>query len=335
MKYFSIFRRQKKKEEREKLELYLKEEKKRYLKESAEPKLLILGSSDSGKSTLLKQMKLLYYGGFKENELIDAKWAIRLNLMESIKFFWEILDSNEIKQKYDTLKTFADFWNKQNEYPEEFIDLFEKFWKEPVISKIYENSKTLPCTVDYYLNDLRRFLQPDFVPTNDDVLNLRVTTYRISDTVFEMKNKRIHFFDVSGLKYHRTRWVAYFDTAETILFVTSLSCYDQTLVEDPTINRAADAIALFQSVCNMQLLEKTGIILFLNKRDLFEKKVRKIPIKSYFPEYGGREFSVTDGLKFFQQKYMASTKSRMHFTSYHYICCTDTDSMSKLLTDIM
>lgn len=44
------------------IEKYLKGEKKIYDQYLTEPKLLILGSSDCGKSTLLKQMKILYGG---------------------------------------------------------------------------------------------------------------------------------------------------------------------------------------------------------------------------------------------------------------------------------
>lgn len=44
------------------IEKYLKGEKKIYDQYLSEPKLLILGSSDCGKSTLLKQMKILYGG---------------------------------------------------------------------------------------------------------------------------------------------------------------------------------------------------------------------------------------------------------------------------------
>ncbi len=50
------------------IEAYLQEEKKEYLKYKKEPKLLLLGSSDSGKSTLLKQLKILHGGGFTQKE---------------------------------------------------------------------------------------------------------------------------------------------------------------------------------------------------------------------------------------------------------------------------
>lgn len=81
--------------------------------------------------------------------------------------------------------------------------------------------------------------------------------------------------------------MSYFDKVDTILFVTSLSAYDQTMVEELATNRVTDSIALFKTVCELKLLENCGIILFLNKKDLFKKKVSKSPIATHFPEYQG------------------------------------------------
>jgi hypothetical protein len=100
----------------------------------------------------------------------------------------------------------------------------------------------------------------------------------------------VHFYDVSGLKYHRTQWISYFDQVNCILFVTSLSSYDQVLVEDPTINRMADSIVLFDQMSNHPLLKDATFILFLNKRDIYQKKVKKIPIAKFFPDYKGARF---------------------------------------------
>ena len=65
------------------VEKYLKNEKKIYEEYLAEPKLLILGSSDCGKSTLLKQMKILHGKGFNNGEKEKALIAIRQTIIDS------------------------------------------------------------------------------------------------------------------------------------------------------------------------------------------------------------------------------------------------------------
>jgi guanine nucleotide-binding protein G(i) subunit alpha len=120
------------------------------------------------------------------------------------------------------------------------------------------------------------------------MLNLRIPTQAISDTVLKIQHTKFHFFDVSGLKHHRSYWVPYFQNATTIVFVVSLSSYNQNMIEDPTMNRMADSIVLFDHIGNHDLLKHTNIVLFLNKRDIYGKKVKKIPIETYFPDYNGK-----------------------------------------------
>jgi hypothetical protein len=79
------------------VESYLKEEKKKYEEYQSEPKLLILGSSDSGKSTLLKQLKILHGGGFNEKELASAKKNIRSSILLAIRNIFSF--ANAIDQK--------------------------------------------------------------------------------------------------------------------------------------------------------------------------------------------------------------------------------------------
>lgn len=44
---------------------------------------------------------------------------------------------------------------------------------------------------------------------------------------------------------------------------------------------------LFDSICNNKWFVNTSIILFLNKKDLFEEKIRRSPLTLCFPEYTG------------------------------------------------
>ena len=48
-----------------------------------------------------------------------------------------------------------------------------------------------------------------------------------------------------------------------------------------------ESMKLFDSICNNKWFTETSIILFLNKKDLFEKKIYKSPLTICFPDYTG------------------------------------------------
>lgn len=49
-----------------------------------------------------------------------------------------------------------------------------------------------------------------------------------------------------------------------------------------------ESLKLFDSICNNKWFTDTSIILFLNKKDLFEDKIPKSPLTICFPEYTGK-----------------------------------------------
>lgn len=48
--------------------------------------LIILGAGESGKSTLVKQMKIIHSDGFTRDELLSFAPTIRDNLLSSMKY---------------------------------------------------------------------------------------------------------------------------------------------------------------------------------------------------------------------------------------------------------
>lgn len=70
---------------------------------------------------------------------------------------------------------------------------------------------------------------------------------------------------------------------------TSSAGYDLVLAEDEEMNRMIESMKLFDSICNNKWFVETSIILFLNKKDLFEEKISKSPLTICFPEYQGME----------------------------------------------
>jgi guanine nucleotide-binding protein G(i) subunit alpha len=64
------------------------------------------------------------------------------------------------------------------------------------------------------------------------------------------------------------------------------------LAEDEEMNRMIESMKLFDSICNSKWFVETSIILFLNKKDLFEDKITKSPLTICFQEYPGKFSSI-------------------------------------------
>ncbi|KAJ3325462.1 hypothetical protein HDV06_004321 [Boothiomyces sp. JEL0866] len=313
------------------VEQYLKSEKKQFLEWQKEPKLLILGASDCGKSTLIKQLKIMHLNGFTDDEKASARINILNGLIISIN---KAISHINNPTKYAKMLEFVNEWPTQDYIiPVEIADIILEIWKSQEIQDIII-SLQIPETTDYFVNDIHRLVQPSYIPTNLDILNLRTITMNISETSFMYKGKKFHFFDVSGLSYHRKFWIAYFDCVHTILFVISLASYDQVMIEDSSKNRMGDSIALFADIVNHPLLFKQNFVLFMNKKDLFEKKVKSIPIRKYFPEFDGKQHSASHGIKFFKNKFLTQVKEEKDITTL-VTCCTDTETMSVIITSLM
>ena len=61
-----------------------------------------------------------------------------------------------------------------------------------------------------------------------------------------------------------------------------------------------ESMKLFDSICNNKWFLNTSIILFLNKKDLFEEKIRRSPLTLCFPEYTGFSFAISKFGLFFR-----------------------------------
>jgi hypothetical protein len=118
--------------------------------------------------------------------------------------------------------------------------------------------------------------------------------------------------------------------ASTIRLVAALSEYDMNIYEDGATNRMVEALELFDDICNNTFFKNSSMILFLNKRDLFEQKIKKKSIADYdaFTDYDGKPNNYEDGVKYFVQKFMEKNKSGNGRDIYqHVTCATDTQNV--------
>lgn len=68
-----------------------------------------------------------------------------------------------------------------------------------------------------------------------------------------------------------------------------------------------ESVRLFRQICNMEWFRDTSIILFLNKRDLFEEKIKKVDLNVAYPKYYGGK-NVQKGKDFVRKKYIRQNR---------------------------
>lgn len=91
-------------------------------------------------------------------------------------------------------------------------------------------------------------------------------------------------------------------------------------------NRMQESLKLFDSICNNKWFTDTSIILFLNKKDLFEEKIRKSPLTICFPEYSGAQ-EYGEAAAYIQAQFEAKNKSTTKEIYCHMTCATDTNNI--------
>ena len=136
----------------------------------------------------------------------------------------------------------------------------------------------------YFARRARAAALPDYVPSVEDVLRCRVRTTGILEETFDVDGVAFSIVDVGGQRSERRKWIHAFEGVSAIIFVVSLSEYDQTLAEDESTNRLAESLRLFEEIANHPLFRDSSLVLFFNKRDLFAEKIRRTDLRQRNPD---------------------------------------------------
>ncbi|KAK4308890.1 hypothetical protein Pmani_019443 [Petrolisthes manimaculis] len=300
-----------------------------------EVKLLLLGAGESGKSTIVKQMKIIHETGYSREECEQYRPVVYSNTIQSLMAIIRAMGQLKIDFKdstraddarhFFTLASAAD----EGELTPELANIMKRLWNESGVQHCFSRSREyqLNDSASYYLNALDRIARPGYVPTQQDVLRTRVKTTGIVETNFSFKNLNFKLFDVGGQRSERKKWIHCFEGVTAIIFVVALSGYDLVLAEDEEMNRMIESMKLFDSICNNKWFVETSIILFLNKKDLFEEKISKSPLTICFPEYQGNN-TYEDSANYIRMKFENLNKRKDQKEIYtHFTCATDTNNI--------
>lgn len=310
-------------------------------------KMLMSGAGESGKSTVVKQMKIIHQGGFTVEELYDFRPQIYRNIQDSMLQILDTMEAAELSRDARTLeavwvvKRFRAAYEELDGLPELYVEAINHLWVE-VIRHNFDWIARKSCILDsapYFFDELNRIARPGFIPTNEDVLRARITTTGINEYTFRSGQLTICMIDVGGQRSERRKWIEAFDNVTTLIFCVAISEYDQMLREEPRQNRLLESFQLWESVINSKWFQRSSVVLFLNKKDIFREKLQSNPLARYFPEYkpppegSPEEVCYEAAADFLKNKFLAMNYGRVQVYPY-LTCATDTKNIDMVFAAV-
>ncbi|GAV53575.1 hypothetical protein ZYGR_0AK00770 [Zygosaccharomyces rouxii] len=318
-------------------------------------KVLLLGAGESGKSTIIQQLKILHQNGFSEQELIEHKSVVYDNVLEIAKSLVEARsrfgvplesDSGITPQDIQLVEDYhytedgrADKYYLANssQFPPQIASTLIKLWELPSTKELLDSSHRsefyLMDSASYFVENVNRISQPNYIPSAQDILRSRQKTSGIFDEVFDVgSNLKLHIYDVGGQRSERKKWIHCFDSVTIIIFCVPLSEYDQFLLEDQSQNRFQESLVLFENVVNSRWFSRTSVVLFLNKIDLFAEKLQRVPLENYFPDYTGGQ-DINKAAKYILWRFVQLNRANLSIYP-HVTQATDTSNIKLVFAAI-
>jgi hypothetical protein len=242
------------------------------------------------------------------------------HLLELTEFLFTCLSSREESEISHYVSNFKR--PKENDKQSKLLDICESedIWdirklRKYLLWKIWNNQEftntllslghvKLPDSALYFLTHFERIIEDGYLPTNKDMLFMKKSTTGVYETSINFQGHLFRMVEVGGQRSERRKWIHCFEDVDSTIFMASLAEYDMNLVEDFSINRLRESIALFKIVLETELFKNRKIILFLNKVDLFEEKIHNIDIRVCFADYDGKYCNKNDSKKFIVDKFL-------------------------------
>ncbi|KAF8224509.1 G-alpha-domain-containing protein [Tricholoma matsutake] len=207
----------------------------------------------------------------------------------------------------------------------------------------------------FFLDDLDRIATRNYEPSDDDIVRARLRTVGVQEYIIRFgddhgtnvyqkvaghgnEGPQWVIYDVGGSRTMRHAWLPYFENVNAIIFLAPVSCFDERLLEDASVNRLEDSFLLWRAVCTSKLLQKTTLILFLNKCDLLRRKLKSgTRVQHFLPSYGDRPNNASTFVTYLKLKFkdVLRQSNFVERNSYFYATCvTDTKATATTLTTV-
>ena len=277
--------------------------------DEANLRIIFLGPGDTGKSTFASQIDSIYNS--IDSSIIDeyAKQIKQIIILDA-KAVIEQVEKNG-QQVSDKLQKGVISLKESAVNPEALTEslatTISDLWNDPTFKTAFgQISNRLHENVEEFFIKATEIAKSDFKPTFEQIFKASIPTkgYRTHQIKINQYNTEI--VEIGGEKTERENWHHAYKDVDLIVYVASLSDFNQTMTNEPDTQRTQDALSLFSQIAANPLFATTPIFLLLNKSDVFGRKLAKDfeAFKRAYPGFSGDSSQVQEAISHVKEAYM-------------------------------
>ncbi|CAF1559291.1 unnamed protein product, partial [Didymodactylos carnosus] len=181
-------------------------------------------AAESGKSTFIKQMKIIYGEEFSDTELDEYRQQIYINIVRCLHVLlhqiqlWNIplsyseQSSIHIRQFYAFKSFITANSNKYIDskfFSEKFAPCLKLLWMDKAIQETFQRRNEFQITdsFEYFCENIDRIGSLDYVPSHTDILYSRKSSLAVVEYNVSIRNQPFVFIDVGGQRSQRHKWL--------------------------------------------------------------------------------------------------------------------------------
>ncbi|RHZ80765.1 hypothetical protein Glove_132g100 [Diversispora epigaea] len=247
-----------------------------------EYKILLLGSGESGISTIVKQMKICQ-NGYTKDELAQYRITVYKNLVDSAQDFVYAMKKLRLEPRKLVNKIFSekifDYYVESEpsfQLSPEIVEAIDSLWHDPIISEVMEKQDHFYLTesAPYFFAEVRRIGAPGYIPNEADVLQARTKTRGILETRFDMGQMSI-------------RYKLRLEPRKLVNKIFSEKIFDYYVESEPSFQLSPEIVEAIDSLWHdpiiSEVMEKQDHFYLTESAPYFFAEVRRIGAPGYIP----------------------------------------------------
>ncbi|XP_075250930.1 guanine nucleotide-binding protein G(q) subunit alpha-like [Convolutriloba macropyga] len=279
---------------------------------SRELTFLLLGTSQSGKTTLFKMLRSVFSAESGPPTVSEKQMVlqdIKKYVFKNVLFVIKSMKSHDIsfEREYNR-QTAMRMVQLHPEYFENALPALSKrivtLWDDKGVQKTYRllEEKRPIWNLDYFVQkfpEMTGMVTPReenkdkdqdyvFVPNEQDLSRIQQTTITINTEKVTVRNTySCRVIDMGGLRRERSsKWCQCFRYTTAVMYMVDCSTFDVPLQEDSTKNRLVEALECFELLVSNRFLQGVSFICFLNKQDVLLEKICERKKRIYHKSVG-------------------------------------------------